>query len=220
MRSALVGGLLLLPSMVSAFSVIETDQSAPYEIVPVEMVPEEQVLFLGSLEGFPIMYEVTAEEPFTFTAQVRQLSTTIQRPFSLILIRQNDRGGGVTEVARMNTAPVDWTTQRDAAVGLSFAASPFINESVAAGTYRIEISTPENDGNYVLQLGDQPADSGYWGQLGAVRQIQQFFGFSVITMLGSSLVYYPLGCLLLIFLLYKTWQFRISTKRPESHVSY
>ena len=208
MRRLFLGMLLLVPVPSLAFIAIETDQSQPYEIVPVEAPLGEARYFLGELEGFPIMYEVTAADPFTFTATVRQPAGQTQQPFSLIVIRQNDRGGGVREIARMNQLPEDWSTVRDGEIGLSFTQSEAISKPVEPGIYRIEVSTPQNAGKYLLQIGSEPADTGYFAQLGAARTTQAFFGYGIFSMLGSSLVFYPLGILLLLFGIYKTWQYR------------
>lgn len=211
--------ILLCPASVSAYIAIVTDQSQPYETVPVEAPPGEERYFLGELTGYPIMYEVQADDPFSFVAQVRQLANTEQQPLSLIVVRKNDRGGGVREVARMNTSPDEWARARDAAVGLTFSQSPLINEPVEAGVYRIEVSSPRNTGKFMLQIGEQPTDAGYIDRLSAVRTTQTFFGRSMISMLGSSLIFYPVGILLLLFLIYKTWQYRHVFRGPQNHVS-
>ena len=197
--------MLLGPIVALAMPVTVTEQSAPYELVPVESTPGVQSSFVGELTGSPIMYELIADEPFTFTAAVRQLSNKEQQPFSLIVIRQNDRGGGVQEVARMNVDPGEWTRARDGQVGLSFATSPAVSEPVEAGIYRVEVSTPENDGKYQLLLGDLEADLGYMEELRAARTTQAFFGYGFIMMLGSRLVYIPLLLGIVLFGMYRVW---------------
>lgn len=212
--------VLAVPGTALAFVVVPTDQSQPYEVVPVEAVPGAERLFLGTLEGYPIMYELIAEEPFTFTAEIAQAANRVQQPLTLLLVRQNDRGGGVREIARMTVLPESWTRQRDSQLGLSFTTSPRIEEDVSAGIYRIEVSTPENTGDFMLRLGNAPESVGYLDQLAAVRQVQQWFGYGVLSMLLSSLVYYPLGIMVLLYLIYKTWQFRAYLRPRTIHESH
>ena len=195
--------ILFIPGFVTAQSVFLTDQTGPYEIVPVEAAPEVQTSFLGELTGFPIMYELSTDRPFVLQASVRQLANKKNESFSLIVIRQNDRGGGVTEVGRMNISPDAWPRARDGVAGLSFAESPSITTEVDAGIYRIEVSTPENAGKYQLLVGEQEVVQPYFDRLVDTRLIQQFFGYGPIAMIGSRLVYMPIFVLLLLYVVYR-----------------
>jgi hypothetical protein len=215
MRLFYVLGLFCLPAIVSAYLTVETDVSQPYEVVPVEVTAPAQVSFLGTLIDYPVMYEVSSEEPFTFSAQLWQSGRSDIQSLSLLLIRKNDRGGGVSEVARMNVNPEEWESSKDSVLGMSFLASPVIAETVEPGTYRIEVSSPDNQGKYLLQIGEESADLGYLETLSSVRQTQQYFGYSFFSMLKSSYVYYPLGIILLLFAFYKTWQF---SRKHRVHV--
>ena len=94
-----------------------------------------------------------------------------------------------------------------------------ISEDVEPGLYRIEISTPVNEGKFMLQIGNDPVETSYWSQLASVRQTQLFFGYGLFSMLGSSLIFYPLGIILLLFLIYKTWQYRGVFTKQQSDVS-
>jgi hypothetical protein len=96
---------------------------------------------------------------------------------------------------------------------MNFLTSPAISESVESGTYRIEVSSPDNRGQYLLTIGDQPTEPGYFAELAAIRQTQQYFGLSIFSMLRTSYVYYPIGILLLLFALYKTWSYRHVIRR-------
>ncbi len=164
------------------------------------------------------MYEVKLDEDSKLVAQVWQPANRAAAKFALIAIRQNDRGGGVTEVARMNATPDSWIKQSDSQIGLTFLQSASINESVEAGTYRIEISTPENAGKFLLRIGDSEAEEGYLESLSSVRTTQEFFGHGLFSMLRSSLVYQPLLFFLLMFVVYKSWQYRKVVK-IKAHVS-
>jgi hypothetical protein len=212
MRVFLILAVLIIPTLASAFIASETDISQPYEIVPIEVTMPEQISFLGTLSDFPVMYEIRSDEPFTFTAALAQPLKQELQPFSLLLIRRNDRGGGVTEVARQPFIPDDWTTKRDSLLGVSFLQSPTLTEEVGPGTYRLEVSTPDNQGQYMFTVGTEQAEVGYFDQLGYIRQTQVYFGYGFFSMLKSSFVYYPLGIVLLLLGIFQTWRF---TRRPQ-----
>lgn len=202
--------------MVQAYTVFETDISQPYEIVPIEANPPIQHNYLGTLADYPIMYELVSEEPFTFTAQVSQLAGAEAAPLSLLLIRENDRGGGVTEVVRMTEDPANWNRVRDPKLGMTLLTSPLISEEVEPGSYRIEVSSPDNVGQYLLTVGREATEPGYFAELEGIRTTQAYFGLGIFSMLKSSYVYYPIGILLLVFAIYKTWSYRHLLRRNDS----
>lgn len=205
---------LLLPIYASAYSVIETDVSQPYDIVPIEVVAPEQISYLGTLEEYPVMYEVTSEDSFVFEAQLWQWAGSEPEPLVMLLIRKNDRGGGVSEVTRMTIEPAEWEYRKDSKLGMSFLVSPAIQEEVEAGTYRLEVSSPDNQARYLLQVGSESPEVGYFAELGAIRQTQAYFGQSIFSMLKSSYVYYPIGILLLLGAIYQTARFARRRNHP------
>ncbi len=187
-----------------------TEVSLPYEIVPIDTLPETKHVYLGKLDNFPIMYEVTVTEPVSLTAQLSQRYKGQPEPigFSLMMVRQDDTGGGVTEVARLRTEVSDWTRKKDSAYGMSFWETEILSREVKPGTYRIEVSTPENIGRYRLTFGEINEPVGYFATLAQVRATQKFFGYSFMRMLTSSYIYYPLGIFLLLIVIHRTWKYR------------
>lgn len=202
--------MMLVALPVFAYELIVTSVSEPYEIVPLVLPPEEQQIYLGELENFPIMYEVESQEDFTLSLQLSQVHKNGSEPtlFSLMIVRKDDRGGGVTEIARMNTAGEDWVLRKERVYGMTFEDSPTIEQSVGPGTYRIEVSTPENLGKYQLTIGTETEKLGYGATLSRVYTTQKFFGHSPVKILTSSYVYYPLGIVLMLLLIYRTWRWR------------
>jgi len=208
MKLLTIFALLATPAFLQAYTVVTTDVSQPYEIVPIEVTPPAQQNYLGTLKDYPVMYEISSEESFNFRAQVSQLNNADPQPLSLLLIRKNDRGGGVAEVARVNVDPTQWVKRTDSKLGMSLLVSPLLSEQVEPGTYRIEVSSPDNIGTFLLTIGEEPLESDYFAELGAIRQTQSYFGLGSFSMLKSSYVYYPIGILLLLFAIYKTWSYR------------
>lgn len=190
----------VLPSIAVANTLSTEQPSAPYEVVTVSGDPTQARTYLGALQGAPVMYEITAEQPFTLAATLEQPAWNRHEPapYALIIIRQNDRGGGVSEVARLySDEETQWQRVRDRAVGLTFYQAT-LSAPVGPGVYRIEVSTPENLGRYRLQLGTESDGVGYFARLGQIATTQDFFGYSPVKLLTSSYVYYPLAILLLI----------------------
>lgn len=199
---------LLVASDVAAFNPIMAEPPRPYEIIAIEGDPYVQREYLGNLADFPDMYEVSSDVAFTLNVKLQQLAGKDPVPFALIIIRQNDADGGVTEVARFNQEVTTWKTVSHSALGLNLLESDLLQKEVAPGTYRIEVSTPENKGDYLLVIGDEPVSSGYFKTLGDIRETQDHFGYTIFHMFFSSYVYYPLGIILVLFGIFKTWQFR------------
>jgi hypothetical protein len=215
MRTLLICIFVTLPVISHAFVVVETDISQPYEVFPIENALPDQTSYLGTLDNYPVMYEVRSEESFTFTAKIQQPTNRPAEPLALLLIRRNDRGGGVTEIARQKIDPTNWIRERDGLVGMSFLTAEILEIDVEPGIYRLEVSSPNNLAQYRLTVGDDPIDSGYFEQLGYVRQTQAYFDYGFLTMLRSSLVYYPIGILFLLGVFFQTW--RWASRRNQTH---
>jgi len=199
---------LWLP-VTSAFSPVVTEIDQPYEIVTLEGKAVEVEQYLGELQNYPVMYELTTETAMTLDVQVYQpYGGDALKPFSIIAIRKNDRGGGVAEVGRLAFDQTAWTQYKNPVLGISLWKSELFSRDVTPGTYRIEISTPKNTGKYLISFGSGDDSAGYVASVSGVRTLHSFFGYSVFRMLASSLVYYPLGILLLLFALQRTWKYR------------
>jgi hypothetical protein len=212
MKALLSAGILwlALAAPVFAFSPEITVVERPYEIVGLEGDTALTQEFLGELSDYPVMYEIEAEEAFTLRVMVQQpvRGSGEPVPFSLIAIRQNDRGGGVSEVGRLRADDIEWVPRKSAMLGMTFWEAPPLEAEVGPGTYRVEISTPVNEGQYLLTFGPADDSDGYFTTLGGIRTTQAFFGKGIFSMLLSSYVYYPLGIILLLILIQRTWKYR------------
>jgi hypothetical protein len=162
------------------------------------------------------MYEIRSEEPFTFTATLSQLANKEQQLFSMLLIRRNDRGGGVTEIARQPYVAEKWIRNRDSLVGLSFTESETMTQEVEPGIYRLEVSSPDNQGQFMFTVGTTQSEVGYFEQLGYIKQTQSYFGYGFFSILKSSLVYYPIGILLLLGAFFQTYRFTRRCNQPAN----
>ena len=206
--------LAIVPLSVLAYNPLVVEPTEPYAIIPIEGDPYIEHHYLGSLEEYPEMYELTTEVSMTLKFSIWQKSSRKAVPFGLILVRQNDDDGGVTELVRLSQPISEWQKSHSGALGMTFLKSKTIEQEIKPGTYRIEVSTPDNTGDYLLLIGEEP-ESGT--SLSDVRTIQKNFGYTVVHLLFSSFVYIPLGILGVLYGIYGFRRYR--TERAHAAIS-
>ncbi len=209
---ALLVCVLFVPS-VYAFEAIEETVPTQYEVITIQN-PEIEQLLLGELTDAPEMFEIVSETPFTLTAEIRAVpntSGTSLPQLGGIIIRQKEIRG-VEEVARLNATDATWAVMTDPDSGLVYQAGPYFSEPVEAGTYRIEVSNPNNQGKYLLVIGNQKDANGYFASLSDIKLVYRFYGLSMFRMVSSPYVYYPLGFVLLVGIIFSIWYWRRSQK--------
>ncbi len=190
----------------------------PYEVMVQEGSPEREHLILGTLNGDPVMYEITSDVQFTLTVEIRAVPGGEAQPqFSGIIVRQNEELG-VAEVARLRATETNWPPVRDKVTGLTYQAGPFWSESEHAGTYRIEVSTPTNQGAYMLQLGTVPERVGYRATVRSIATVYDFYGVSKFRMFNSPYIHYPVGIVVVLGLILATWYLQRRHPKTARHV--
>ena len=199
---------VLLP-VAQAFEALEETVPTQYEVITIQN-PEIEQLILGELTDAPEMFEIISEVAFTLTTEIRAIPNTSGATLpqlSGIIIRQKEIRG-VEEVARLNSSDAPWTVLTDPESGLVYQAGPYFSEPVPAGTYRIEVSNPNNQGKYLLLIGNQKDSNGYFASLSDIQSVYAFYDLSTIRMVSSPYVFYPLGVIILILLIISTWYYR------------
>lgn len=211
MKSLIFVGLawLLTTASAQAFVVVPVEPAAPYEpFVLTDSIATKQ-LYVGTLDDFPDMFEVSSDQPFTLTVALATLPEPAPLPqLSVIVVAVDETG--VAEVARLPFADSDWLPERQPATGLLQRTGMGYETELEPGTYRIEISSPENTGKYILQLGNQSDDAGYFAALRSVGLMYEFYGANKLGMIRSPYVHYPLGIVILLGLFYATYRWRKS----------
>jgi hypothetical protein len=200
MRLLLVGlGLcaVVTPQAASAYEVVEHTLTVPYEVLELPEGATAERLVAGELDGYPEMIEIKSEEEFLLRVALRSVPSSTLPNFGGIVVRVLEPRG-VEEVARLKPSDASWTLERDPLSKLRYQEGPVFETTVASGTYRIEVSTPENFGRYLLLVGSESADQGYGATWRSVATLYEFYGVSKIGMIRTPLVYYPLGILLLL----------------------
>ncbi|MBP9836321.1 MAG: hypothetical protein KBC78_00610 [Candidatus Pacebacteria bacterium] len=203
--------ILTLPALTLAYNPLLNEVTVPYEVKTISEI-NVQTEHLGELKGEPHMYEFAVGEATNLKMALMQLDSDTIVPLSLIVVRQNEDRGGVSEVGRLNGSNTDWQVVEDSVLGLAFNKSEVFVAELKTGIYRVEVSTPENYGKYVLVIGDQSVNKGYLATLSDIYTFQTFFNGSTFSMLGSSYVYYPIGITITILAFYFTWRQRNKIK--------
>ena len=193
---------------VSAYNSIKNTVLIPYEVTTIEGDLNIQREYLGVLKGDPHMYEFGIGSTTKLSLALMQTVETESLPLSLIIIKQNDDRGGVTEIGRLNNKNIKWHKFEDSALGIDLSKSEPFTVDLRPGIYRVEVSSPDNIGKYSLVIGDEENTQGYFKELSNIYMIQTFFGGSIFSMIKSSYVYYPLGIIILIILFYIAWKKR------------
>jgi len=111
--------------------------------------PEISRAFYGTLNGKPTIYEINS--PFDFQLYVGLLSpdiTETRTNFSAIITDKNGK------VAELNGNNFIWNRWYEKFAGDWYWQGPEIKKAVPSGDYFISISNPNNQGKYVLAVGE------------------------------------------------------------------
>ncbi len=170
------------------------EQKSLHDVTAIEN-PEYSRAFYGMLAGFPHTYEIRTPEPFHLYVQVLVPDTeTTENIINGIIIKETGKGGRVEEVARLTAKDASWESWHEPFGNDTYRIGGTFERDVAPGVYRIEVSTPDNLGKYVLAVGNLEGKDGigYFETIGRLIEVKAFFGKSKIRIIESPLVYIPL----------------------------
>lgn len=186
------------PAVSLAYSVTKHNESTPYEVLKIDNVDDGKHYIIGELDGYPEMIEFTTDEPLSLRTQILALPSSTTPNFGGIIVRVLTPRG-VEEIVRMKSSEATWEVVKEPVSKLSFLSGPSFETKVASGTYRVEVSTPENFGKYIILLGNTDTNGDFGATWRAVSDMYEFAEVSKIAMLRTPLVYYPVGIILLLF---------------------
>ncbi len=197
MRYLILFSVLWLPIVsVHAYNPVSAEPTEAYSVIPIEGDPYVERTYLGDLEDAPDMYELKTDVAITLRVQLQQRAGKRAVPFGLMIVRQNDEDGGVKEIERQNISLESWTEERSYTLGIKFLTAPVLQKEILPGTYRIEVSTPDNKGAYALTIGEEPNSYNFFSMFGHVIKTQYHFGLWPFHLLLSAyffLVFVVLG---------------------------
>lgn len=181
--------LLLLPFVVWGMLVERVDLAEVEEFYLDEQILGEQI-FLGQLTGEPHLYVVTFNEANTLTLALNAPVVDEEVLLSIMVVKDAPVRG-VEAVARLGARDVEWPTVTDSRTRVTYRSGQRYQAELEAGTYRIEISTPLNEGKYELRFGESGSVS-WWQEFRAMRELQRWYGTPWWKIISSSLIYIPL----------------------------
>lgn len=192
MRTAVI--ILCLVSLpFGASASIITIPSDQHSVTAIE-APQEGREFFGRLKAFPHTYSFTVDAPSPFSAHLYiHASVGAQDDAMLLLVKEERKG--VTEIGRTEGKDAVWQDDYDAVLSERFKKGGSIDTTLEAGSYRLEVSSPNNDALYRLVLNND-ASAGYLTALSSLFAVKELVGAPAYTALYSPLVYVPVLLLL------------------------
>lgn len=164
--------------------------------------PTQTTEFFGTLAGNPEMYELTLEERTRLVVALRvPVEAESQPSISGLLVKEAERG--VEEVKRLPGQSDYLKKSYDFWTGDSYLRGPSLALELEPGDYLFEVSSPDNEGRYVLTIGDDDTlQLNYWQALRHIYRVKLFLGKSSLAMVESPLVYIPVLVLLILISVY------------------
>ena len=136
-----------------------------------------------------------------------------------IIIKLPESGGRVTEVSALNGKDASWESDYEPFGGDSYLQGPQFEGELEAGTYHIEVHTPDNQEQYVLVVGRREEMTIGYAELFKRRmEVKRFFGKSPFLMVESPFVYVPAS--LVVALGFGIRHRRIRKKREGARLSH
>jgi hypothetical protein len=114
--------------------------------------PEISKAYYGSLSGKSASYRIESTEPFRFYVNILVPDIReIDKDVSVKILKQG------TVISILDGSEHDWTQFYEPFAGDHYFRGPEYVKEQDAGTYEIEVYSPDNLGKYVLAIGDKEA---------------------------------------------------------------
>lgn len=164
--------LALLLWLYPSYSLALEEVSQPDVFTPTAWAePLVDATYLGDLTGWPHTFSFTVATTSVVSYEVATVPN--EPPVSLLLVREETRG--VSEVARLTGTAATWDVHRANRYGVRVAQSETVSATLAPGSYKLEVSSPNNHGRYVLQVGEGD-QSGFLATLIDTFRVHAFMG--------------------------------------------
>lgn len=141
--------------------------------------PEISQAFYAELHGQPQTYHITSDRPFHLYLQLTVPEIPHARTDFRITISREDHF-----LQRFDGAAATWKTFNEPFGGDTYLAGPEYEDTAASpGNYRIVVSSPDNQGKYVLAIGSiESFTLADWFQtLTVLPEVKSFMGKSPFT---------------------------------------
>lgn len=168
------------------------------EVLPL-LSPERAQTIYGMLFGYPHMYEFSTIRTIRLEISLLVPEGALSRNnMTAIVLRVND-DGSVSEITRLKAKDALWKSVYEPFGGDWYRQGGSYGADLSPGLYRIEISTPDDIGKYVLKVGTKKEVTvGYFGLLRQCADIKMFFGVSSYRVLVAPVVYGPIALFVVV----------------------
>lgn len=180
--------------------------------------PTAKQQFFGELVGWPHTFTMLIKEKtfFTTTLSIPDIER-LENNVNFILVKEVTRG--VEEVVRIPAGKSEWLPEKESWSGEKNRRGPTFEAELEPGVYIFEVSTPDNIGKYVLEVGTgEYKDSGYFERLGMLVDVKRFHESWLITLLFVPTVYMPLMVIVLGVALVVVYRQRHNRKKESAIV--
>jgi hypothetical protein len=166
------------------------------DFTPIEK-PTISTAYYGNLQDFPHTYELELTEPTKIYTELLVPGFVSATDRSVIIVKKERRG--VTEVVRLNKKDEPWPSFYEFFGGDIYRRGPVYETQLEAGSYLLEVSTPDNEGKYVLVVGEKEYISpwDYFRLLGDIYDVKIFMEKPGIMVLQSPFYFVPIGITLI-----------------------
>lgn len=198
--------MVLLPQLAFAYMSPISNPHDGTVVLPIQDASRAQQFF-GKLAGFPHTYEFSITKSMHFSASIEVPNYKQQKhDVALILIKEEKHG--VSEVARTLAKDQSFAPQYDAVLATTFLSGGTINSELGPGTYRLEVSSPDDDALYKLTFGAQQIHWNYADALQYLFEVNGFLGHSFFHLFLSVLIYVPIALIVLSFFAFSVYKKR------------
>lgn len=207
LRSTILSLLLCVVPQFAAAQSSFLDFDVPYVVYQIDTYTDGQ-WYYSELIDHPEMYGFSLSATTTVHFAIAAVDHTDRAPgFSGILV-EDEGQRGVREVGRFLANDASWNVFTDSRTKMEYRTGPRMSTTLGPGEYRVEVSTPNNVGRYVLKLGTATTpQSGYIQALREIRATQDFHGHGWLHMVRTKHVYVPIVLGVIFFGLYGAYRY-------------
>lgn len=205
-----VGGMLAAHS-VSAHQPVVVNDATLVKIAD----PEISKAYYAELTGVSAHYRIKAEQGFAFYVNVLVPDiASATEDYSVTILRD----GSI--FAALSAGSEDWTIFHEPFGNDTYRQGPELRMVMPAGNYDLTVSNPNNEGKYVLAIGETEkfSLSEIPRTMSELVKVKRFFGKSAWAVLESPFAYWPtLGILftIIVIILIVWWRKRRAKMAAE-----
>lgn len=179
--------------------------------------PEISQAFYATLDGTPDQYIIKAAGEFELYLNLLVPDQPQAGKDFCAAVFQATPGGNFHLLFVLDGAAHPWSKFYEPFAGDRYLKGPEHSETVPAGSYRIQVSSPDNRGKYVLAVGrkEKFTAADYVAMIAVLPELKKFFGKSPLTAYFNLVGLYMLLALLPLLAAFTglCWLFRRALAR-------